>query len=73
MPRPLDQTASRQLLQAQLENYKATREACREPQRSIFTALIQQIERELCNPLPGSRPAPAAPQAPAAGRASVEA
>jgi hypothetical protein len=47
MPRPVDKNTARQLLQAQLENYKTTREACREPQRSIFTALIQQIEREL--------------------------
>ena len=47
MPRPKDQAESRQALLSQLENYKATRESCREPQRSIFTALIQQIEREL--------------------------
>ena len=47
MPRPVDKNTARQLLQAQLDNYKATREGCREPQRSIFTALIQQIEREL--------------------------
>ena len=47
MPRPVDKNTARQLLQAQLDNYKATREGCREPQRSIFTALIQQLEREL--------------------------
>jgi len=43
----MDKAESRQVLLSQLENYKATREGCREPQRSIFTALIQQIEREL--------------------------
>ena len=47
MPRSVDKNTARQLLQAQLDNYKATRDGCREPQRSIFTALIQQLEREL--------------------------
>ena len=54
MPRPMDKAESRQVLLSQLENYKATREGCREPQRSIFTALIQQIERELGESAPSS-------------------
>jgi hypothetical protein len=55
MPRPMDKADSRQLLLSQLENYKATRESCREPQRSIFTALIEQIERELSDISPISQ------------------
>ena len=54
MPRPMDKAQTRQVLLSQLENYKATREGCREPQRSIFTALIQQIERELGESAPSS-------------------
>jgi len=50
----MDKAESRQVLLSQLENYKATREGCREPQRSIFTALIQQIERELGESAPSS-------------------
>ena len=61
MPRPMDKADSRQLLLSQLENYKATREGCREPQRSIFTALIQQIERELSESGPNSQAASISP------------
>lgn len=47
MPRHKAPIADRQYLLSQLENFRITRDNCREPQRSIFTALIQQIENEL--------------------------
>jgi hypothetical protein len=49
MHRPNARPAGHQLLLTQLENYRATRDRCREPQRSIFTALIQQLEIKLAD------------------------
>ena len=49
MRRSSTPAAAHQLLLSQLENYRATRDRCLEPQRSIFTALIQQLEAKVAD------------------------
>jgi predicted thioesterase len=49
MPQHPIPAAGRQHLLTQLENYKATRDLCRPPERAIYEVLVRKLEEELAS------------------------